>query len=103
MSHEFIIRLSNNEEIPSPSYMENILKPLPGYFGKVEYPNDLAYEFRSETNQNTENIPDLYVTYRRQNIVIASNNSNYLQNVMATLVIAFVTESKGERIEVFRP
>ncbi len=103
MSHEYIIRLSEEEEIPSSSYMENIFKDILGYYGPVKYPGATAFEFRSENNKNMKNMPDLYVVCESRDILIANNNGDYLRRVIAALVLNFVNESKGERIEVLRP
>ena len=103
MSDEYIIRLDQNESVPSAPYLEEILKTLPGYFGRVQYPEDVAFEFRSEGNRDPKKMPDLAVICRSHDVVISSNGPAYLKEVMAALVLEFVRDSRAEHIEVLRP
>lgn len=102
MSHEYIVRINEEDDAPSMEQLENVLSRIPGYFGQRQYPNNIAFEFRLSNNQDIKNMPDLYVTCRHHEIIIASNNGEVLGDVLAALVIEFVNESKNERIEVLR-
>lgn len=48
-------------------------------------------------------MPDLYVICHSRDLVISSNNPAILHQVIAALVIEFVTLSPAERVEVLRP
>jgi hypothetical protein len=102
MGYEYIIRISDQDEMPSIDYLTNILQDIPGYFGQVQYPNEVALEFRTDNNQNPENMPDLYIIINKKDIVVCSHNAVILEKVFATLVLDLVTELKSEGIEVLK-
>lgn len=105
MGCEYLVRLDEQDGPTNVERLEEVLSRLPHYFGRVKYPNDDAFEFRTETRiEDTDSMPDLYVIARGGEINVCQNG-DYLVTVqvLGAIVAEFVSEAKSEHIEVIKP
>jgi hypothetical protein len=102
MGCEFLIKLDDDSCDVTNQQLEDILKILPNYSGRVQYPDNEAFELRSKTNLN--GMPDVYVIGKNREIWICQNGDYLiLLQALGALVVEFVTESKSECIKVLKP
>jgi len=81
------------------SHLEKTLQKLPNFAGKVDYPQDIAFEFR--TKENLSGMPDLYVIKKEREITICQQGDpDILRQVLGTLVSEYTSESQSEKIIV---
>jgi hypothetical protein len=102
MGFEYVIRPDVDRAI-SDEYLEETLRHLPHYFGRVKYPNDDVFEFRTPyALRDTNSMPDLYVCVNGGDIVLCRFGDRQLAaQVLGTLVSDLIAQSPRERVSVY--
>lgn len=104
MGCEYLIRLDEEDDEVSKNVLEEMLKRLPDYYGRVQYPQNEAFEFRSADNLDPREMPDAYVVGSGRSIVICQcGDYSIMAQALGTIVAEFVSAARRERVEVVKP
>ena len=103
MGCEYVISPRDGDPLPQPDEVERILMDMPDFFGKVQYPQDIAYEYRSGSTLDTSKMPHMHVVISDPTIVICTYGYKYLHELIGRLCDHVASESAHEEARVVRP
>jgi len=102
MGCEYVIRVSR-DQIPAIDSLDEILKRLPHYFGRIRYSQSEAIEFRlPETLKDLSGMPDVSVSCHNGDIVICQfGDSAIMAQILGTLAAEFVYDAPDEHVDIY--
>ena len=106
MGYEYLVRIDPEDEPITEERLERILELVPNYYARVQYPGNVAFEFRTSSRLPAvaDKWPDVYVIGDGRDIVICQfgDYATTIQ-VLGTLVEVLTSESRVERVTVLKP